>query len=103
MSRASLLALALLAAPAAAGAVDLRLRNAADVALVHVHAVPDGQRGNGPDHLDGQPVAPGEEVRIEVPGDSCRLQLRFVWLDGASAEAVHDACAAETPLEVRAP
>jgi hypothetical protein len=88
---------------AAAEGAELHLRNAADVALVHVHAVDAGQAGDGPDHLDGQPLAPGEDVRIELPGDACRLRLRLVWLDGATMETTHDACSADGPLPVSAP
>ena len=103
MPHVLLLALTIIGAPLAACAADLHLRNAADVALVHVHAVPDGQAGDGPDHLDGQAVAPGEEVRLEIPGDACRLRLRLVWLDGASADRTIDACAADGPTALRVP
>jgi hypothetical protein len=94
---------ALLCLAVAAQGTELHLRNAADVPLVHVHAVEVGQPGDGPDHLDGQPLAPGEDVRLEIPGDACRLRLRLVWLSGASAEATHDACGADGPLTVSAP
>jgi hypothetical protein len=94
---------AALSCPAAAAqGTELQLRNAADVALVHVQA-DAGQAGDGPDHLDGQPPAPGEDVRIAIPGDSCRRRLRLVWLDGATMETTHDACSADGPLAASAP
>jgi hypothetical protein len=94
---------ALLSLIVTAQGTELHLRNAADVPLVHVHAVEIGQPGDGPDHLDGQPLAPGEDVRIEIPGDACRLRLRLVWLSGASAETTHDTCDANGLLTVFAP
>jgi hypothetical protein len=88
---------------AAAQGTELQLRNAADVALVHVHAADAGQAGDGPDHLDGQPPAPGEDARIEIPGDACRRRRRLVWLDGATMETTHDACSSDGPLAASAP
>jgi len=103
MSRALLTALILSGLSSTPHAANLRLINAADVPLARVHAVPDGQPGDGPDHLDGQAGAPGEEIRLDVPDDACRLRLRLVWIDGASADTVHDICAAVLPLAIRAP
>jgi len=86
----------------AATAADLRLLNTARIDLAHVHAVPDGQSGDGPDRLEGQIVAPGEEIRLEIPGDACRLRLRLVWIDGTSANMTHDFCSESGPLSVQA-
>jgi hypothetical protein len=92
---------ALLCRAVAAQGTELHLHTTADIPLVHVHAVEVGQPDAGPEHLDGQPLAPGEDVCLEIPGDACRLRL--VWLSGASAEATHDACAANGPLIVCVP
>jgi len=89
----------------AATAADLRLFNTINTAridLAHVHAVPDGQSGDGPDRLEGQIVAPGEENRLEIPGDACRLHLRLVWIDGTSANMTHNFCSESGPLSVQA-
>lgn len=86
----------------AATAADLRIINAARIDLAHFYAVPDDHSEDGPDHLEGQIVAPGEEIRLEISGDTCRLRLRLVWIDGASANMTHDFCNQSGPLSVQA-
>lgn len=99
MFRALLLAWILLTVPAIA--TELRIHNAATASLVHIYVVIDDAESDGPDRLDGQVLAPGEEVLINIPDDVCRLRLRLIWLNGDSAERTHDACSEEGPLLAR--